>query len=92
MSLGTVTKKPQDVLDFDVDFSRWLTEGDRIQAASATAHGGSVAVRSTDSSDTLVRVWLEGGEQNEAANVRVIVQTLQGRTKEECFRVRVKGC
>jgi hypothetical protein len=88
------TKRPQDRLDYDVDFSRWMSQGDAIASAIVTVTTiGTVAADGHDDADTHVKVWLKNGTIGETAHVEVKITTLQGRTKEVCFRVRVReGC
>lgn len=90
--IGTMTKAPADVLDFEIDFSRWLPMGDIIVSATATVEAGAVALDQTDHSETQVRVWLSGGAQGDAGPVTVTAVTQGGRTKAECFRIRVDRC
>lgn len=92
MSLGTVVKKPGDSIDYDVDYSRWLPSGDRLTTATASIEGGTASITSTQVSETQVRVWLAGGTNGESATIKVVANTQQGRTKEICFRLRIKGC
>ena len=89
------TKRPEDVLDYDVDFGRrnWLLDGDAISIATVTVSGGTVALHSWDFSASVVKVWLGGGADGDTAHVTVTVTTALGRTKTICFRVRIKeGC
>lgn len=92
MTLGTVTKTPADVLDYEIDFSIWLPDGDRITVATATIDAGTTALAQTDFSDTQVRVWISGGTMGDSGEVEVTATTAGGRTKTECFRLKVQGC
>lgn len=87
-----MSKRPADVLDYSVDFFRWLSDGDQIVAANATITGGTSAIDTTTHSATAVKVWVSGGEPGETATVKVTINTQQGRTREECFRLRIEGC
>lgn len=92
MSLGLLTKATDDVLDYDVLFDRWLPEGDRIQSMQATITESTAIVDSTEFSDTSTKVWISGGIAGENGVVAVEITTLQGRTKETCFRLRIRDC
>ena len=86
-------KRPDDRLDYDVDFSRWLTDGDTITAVSqAEVTQGTVEVDAHDFTATAVKVWLSGGVVGETATILVQVTTTQGREKEVCFKLRVREC
>lgn len=90
------TKRPEDRLDYDIDFARqrWLTPGDTISAIlNAEISGGTVEIDDTDFTDTAVKVWINGGADGDTATVTVEIQTVQGREKEVTFKVRVReGC
>ncbi|MGL4860501.1 MAG: hypothetical protein ACRC5A_12360 [Enterobacteriaceae bacterium] len=83
-------KKPSDVLDYDVDFSRWLPEGDTILTAEVTARG--IKVESVLTETPVVKVWLSGGEPVRSYPVTVTVLTQQGRKKSVCFMLRITAC
>jgi hypothetical protein len=86
-------KRPGERLDYDVDFGRrWLIEGDSIQSAAVSVTGGSVASDAYDIVEgKVVKVWLVGGAEGETAHVTVMANTVQGREKEACFRVRIRS-
>jgi hypothetical protein len=87
------SKRPDDRLDYDIDFSRWLTVGDAIASHLTAISAGGVTIDASDHTDTAVKVWLVGGVDGETVHVTVEVTTVQGRTKEICFRVRIReGC
>jgi hypothetical protein len=84
-------KQPDEVLDYDVDFSEWLTGGDTIQSHSVAADAGIVVDSSTVSAPTqTVKVWLSGGTDGVTYKVTVTVVTVSGRTKQKEFKVKVK--
>lgn len=88
-------KKPSDRLDYDVDFSRWLPSGDTIATASATVASTGTATAALDGvtwSTTVVKVWVKAGTDGETAEIEVTVTTTGGRTKKQCFKVRIRDC
>ena len=88
--LGIVDKQPVEILDYDVDFSRWL-EVDTIQSATVQiSPAGSLAVQATDVDLTYVKVWLSGGTSGVNYKVEVTIDTNVGRRAQVEFRVRVK--
>lgn len=89
--LGIVQKQPADKLDYDVDFSRWITDDDEITTvASAVDPDGSLIVDTVSVASPSVKVWLRGGESGKSYKVTLTVSTAFGRIKEVDFRVRVK--
>ncbi len=87
-----MVKKPADTLDYDVDFARWLPSDDRITAANATIDNSTATIDRTEHSDTSAKVWISGGVVGETAGVTVTVATLEGRTKQFCFNLKIKEC
>lgn len=91
--LGTVQKRPADELDYDVDFSKWLTDDDVITTAVAeVSPTGEVAVESVQITSQVVKVWLTGGVDEKSYAVLVTVATSGGRVKEVEFKIRVRDC
>ena len=86
----TMTKDPRERLDYDLDFSRWLTVGDTISSATAEIADGTCFVDQTDTSATAVKIWIAGGAAAENATVTVLATTTQGRIKEVSFRLRIR--
>lgn len=91
--LGTVQKRPNDELDYDVDFSKWLTDGDTLTTVTAVViPTGGLVVESVAIVDQEVKVWLKEGEDGSTYSVLVTVATSGGRVKETEFKIRVKDC
>ncbi|ASV44785.1 hypothetical protein PP899_gp29 [Agrobacterium phage Atu_ph08] len=87
-----MVKKPADVLDYDIDFARWLPSPDRLSGAATTIANSSAAVDRTEYTDTNAKVWISGGTLGETANVTVTVTTQEGRTKQFVFNLKIKEC
>jgi hypothetical protein len=89
--LGTVEKQPAEILDYDVDFARWLDDTDTITDATVViSPTGSLAMSALDVDPALVKVWLTGGTSGVSYKVEVTVDTNAGRRGQVEFRVRVK--
>lgn len=84
-------KLPADVLDYDIDFYRWLPPGDAIVSASAEITGSSVVVDGTVFSTSAAKVWLSGGDPGASETVTVSIVTAGGRSKTTQFIIRVRG-
>ncbi|MCA1490089.1 hypothetical protein I6F11_04045 [Ensifer sp. NBAIM29] len=89
-------KAPADVLDFDIDFARWLPSGDRIVSATSTIEEVTATmtatVDQTEFTDTIATVWLSGGADGEAGLVKTTITTDLGRTKVFCFNIKIREC
>ncbi len=92
MSLATLTKTPGDVLDYDVSFEDWLQPEDRIASWDASITESAAVIDKGDYADRSVRLWISGGEVGETAHVTLIVTTAGERTKETCFKLRIREC
>ncbi|MNN93971.1 hypothetical protein D3C81_2125160 [compost metagenome] len=90
--LGTVRKRDDDRLDYDVDFSKWLSSGDSITEATAVATPDGLTLDPATFSGTTVKVWLAGGTTGASYDVDVTVTTAQGRVKEVTFNLRITEC
>lgn len=85
-------KAPADQLDYDVEFERWLSDGDRVQSATAAASPVGVTVDRVVVFGTIVKVWISGGTASESYEIKVTATTAKGRVKEVCFIIRVAEC
>lgn len=92
--LTPFTKKPGDVLDIDVEFVKWLGDGDTVRQATATIEGGTAAIdRVYPYADAgVVKVWVSGGANGENNTVKVTTKTRLGRTKVVNFVLKIREC
>lgn len=98
MVLGDIRKQPADVLDYDIDFSKWIISGDNIEHINVdiTRNDGSVitaddlAVKAVFNNDPVIKVWLEKGVDGEAYKVEITITTVEGRTKQVELRARLR--
>jgi hypothetical protein len=90
--LGTMRKRPDDTLDYDVSFEKWLSPGDVLTDATATADSLDLTVDSVSLSGAVAKVWLSAGLAGNSYTVTVTATTTQGRIKEVTFNLRVTEC
>lgn len=90
--LGIFMKRPADQLDYDVDFSRWLPDGDTILSATAKIQPADSMVSAAHvlAEPEVVKVWLVDGVSGKTATVLVTATTVQNRVKQVEFQVRVR--
>ena len=86
-----LSKTPQDRLDYDVEFHRWLSDGDTVVGAIATISGTSAAIDGVETAERTVKVWVIGGTIGDTYQITVTADTQAGRTKKVCFSLRIKG-
>ena len=90
MILGTFSKQPVEVLDYDIDCSEWLVSDDELTSATAVVEPVGVTADSVLVSSPRVKVWLSGGTNGATYKVTVTITTDDGRVKQVEFRVRVR--
>jgi len=90
MNLGNFTKQPVEIIDYDIDYSEWLTAGDNVQAASVEVAPVGLIVESTFINDPRVKIWVSGGTTGTTYKLTVTATTADGRVKQDEFKVKVK--
>lgn len=90
--LGVLFKRPDDQLDYDIDFSRWIPEDDTILSATAQVEPADsmVSAAQTIVQPQVVKVWLIDGQSGKTATIIVTATTAQNRVKQVEFQLRVK--
>ena len=84
----TFTKDPEAVLDYSIDWSRWLA-GDQIATSSWTVPSGLEKVSDTQTG-TRTTIWLRGGAIGESYSVTNRITTSGGRTDDRSFQVKIE--
>jgi hypothetical protein len=82
-------KDPDAVLDYKIDWSHWLPEGDTIAASSWDAESGLV-VDSNTFDDTSTTVWLSGGTTGADYAVTNHITTTDGREDDRTITIVMK--
>ena len=84
----TFTKDPNAVLDYSVDWAKWL-DGDTIATSVWTVPAGLTKVSDTNTT-TKTTVWLSGGTADQSYTVTNRITTTGGRTEDRSFIVKVE--
>lgn len=84
------TKQPIEVLDYDVDYSNWLSTGDSIQSATASISPPGLTLSNVQVNGSIAKIWLSGGANDTLYKVTVNLTTTGGRISQEEFYVFVK--
>lgn len=95
--LKTHTKQPSDRLDYDFDYSQWLSANDEILSAVFAVESmdgmtppSPMVVSSEVTAATYTKVWLEGGQAGEIYKVSCTITTTRGRVKQDEIKIRLK--
>ncbi|MCC6366857.1 MAG: hypothetical protein IT165_25325 [Bryobacterales bacterium] len=83
----THIKDPNAVLDYSVDWTRWLN-GDSIATSDWTVPVGLTEVTDTHTG-TKATVWLSGGTVGATYTVTNRITTTGGRTDDRSFDVKI---
>lgn len=89
--LETHQKRGEDTLDWSIDLVKWLEPDEVVTAAQAVVGPVDLVVQRLYYAPTGVVVWLTGGEDATAHEVRCLITTSQGRIKLFRFRVITRG-
>lgn len=86
----TITKDPDAVLDYAVDFAAWLKplNGDVIASHQVLAVG--ITIDNSANSDTAVVLWVSGGVVGQPASATVRITTVAGRTDDRTVYFKIK--
>lgn len=90
MNLGNFNKQPVEVVDYDIDYSEWLTAGDNVESAAVDVQPLGLNVDSVFVNDPRIKIWLSGGSNGTSYKLTVTITTADGRVKQDEFKVKVK--
>ena len=104
MILATYVKQPDEVLDYDIDFSEFLDDGDALSSIGdpKVPNPLDVVVTPADAffvlgdafivgDDSLIyKQWVSGGVVGVTYKIEITATTDRGRVKQVEFRVRIK--
>jgi hypothetical protein len=89
MSNTTFRKDPQATLDYHVDWSTWMEDGDAIIASDWFVADGLTEVVDAFST-TVATVWLSGGTAGQSYTVTNRITTSDGRIDERSITIKAE--
>lgn len=90
MNLGSFTKQPVEVVDYDLDYTDWLTAGDNVASAVVTVDINTLTIDMVLINDPRVKIWVSGGTDKITYKLTVTTTTDEGRVKQDEFRIKIK--
>ena len=95
MKSWPLPKDPDDVCDYQFDWSLRLEDGETIATSTFTVDAGSVVI-DTDAnppaiSGGLTTFWLSGGVDGESCVITNRIVTSEGRRYDDSGRLRIKS-
>jgi hypothetical protein len=89
MSIATFTKDPNAVLDYQIDWTAWLTGAETITTSTWTVPTG--ITKDSDSHTTaLTTIWLSGGTAGTKYLLTNRIVTSAARTDDRTITISVK--
>jgi hypothetical protein len=83
-------KDPNEVLDYQVDWTAKLSQGETISTSQFIVDGG-VTVQSSSNTSSTTTVWLTGGTEGATANILNRITTSGGRTMDETVLLPIRS-
>ena len=83
-------KDPDSVLDYQFDWSSWLTTSESISTYALTVPSGITSSDSTFDSNT-VTYWVSSGELGRTYSVSCKIDTSEGRTVERSVNFHIRN-
>jgi len=99
--IGRFVKQPAETLDYDIDFTEFLSDGDTLCAAgdppvpspknvTVTPTGMTLGPTYVTDNGMRIKQWLSGGIDGQKYKVTVTATSNAGRIKQIEFVIRVK--
>lgn len=84
-------KDPNDVVDYTVNWSRYLNRVDDVILISGWIVPDGIEMETETSNDTLATVWLSGGTAGVSYNLTNRITTAGGRQLDKTITIRVRN-
>lgn len=84
------TQDPDETLDYDIDASALVTDGDSIIATTCSESTETLSLSVYNGDTSTPKVWVSGGVHGETYQVTCRLTTNNGRIKEHDFKVKIK--
>ena len=86
--MTTFTKDPDAVLDYSIDWSKWLA-GDQIQTSEWIVSDPAIQAANESNTATRATVWLSGGAAGQSYTITNRITTSGGRTDDRSFTIKI---
>lgn len=84
-------KDPNEVLDYDIDWTDRLEAGETISTSTFTVVEGTVVIDSDSDTGGVTTVWLSGGTEGEVCVILNRIVTSAGRTYDQSIKLRIRS-
>lgn len=83
-------KDPNAVLDYQIDWSKWLARFSDTISASEWVVPAGITMNSETNTNTVATIWLSGGTAGQDYRLTNRITTTQGRTQDKTITIHVK--
>ena len=90
MPLSWPYKDPDEVLDYELDWSTHLDTGDTISSSTWTVPAG-LTKNSDTNGDSTTTIWLQGGTEGTTYTLLNEIVTAGGRTEQQSVTLSVRS-
>lgn len=87
--IGMITKQPAEILDYDVDYADWMTDGDVVVLSRVLLPGADTVVIDVFTSAAAVKLWISGGVDGQEGTIEITTTTRDGRVKQDELSLRI---
>ena len=88
--LGKFIKQPNEILDYDVDYTDWFANRSDAPASIAVVVEAGITLVGSSLTGKIAKVALSGGTDGNTYTITVRLTTSSGMVKEADFQVKVK--
>lgn len=85
------SKDPNEVLDYQIDWTARLASGETISTSTFTVASGTVVKDSSSYLAGVATVWLSGGADGEVCTILNRITTSAGRTYDQSVKLRIRS-
>lgn len=82
-------KDPNDVIDYRIDWSNWLRDGDTVLLSEWIVPAG-ITMDSELNDNSSTTIWLSGGTAGQQYSLTNRITTTQGRQRDKTITITVK--
>lgn len=84
------TKDPNEVLDYQIDWTERLEVGETISLSTFSVEIGTVTIDSSSDEAGVTTVWLSGGADGELCVILNRILTSAARTYDQSVKLRIR--
>lgn len=84
-------KDPDEILDYSIDWTARIDDGDSINTSTWILDIGDVVIDSDFVTGLVTTVWLSGGTIGVLSELTNRITTVEGRTMDQTVKLKIKA-